>query len=293
VLDEKTAPTYVFKIGDSDVAEVKYAIDLECASIERASHDAIKKGEGRYEIKIIPSTSDLDLEEKKFCLSIWATDLAGNKANHQVEFIWKITIPPVALDMNAARYESSRRRDDISWVDLPVRHLFRDTIPISLKEELVVGHTIISNPFSSPLAIKLEMKKPLYLKVSSRHYSVPANIFDIQYFAYDLAKNEIGLEKPVEGNFAIIDGNETLVAKFILARDFPLTGIRHPKQSFWRSFSLDIGFLKSINNEPIVDGLSLIIRDSVAGLLSSEFVVQWGDDHEVRRKAALRERGRR
>jgi hypothetical protein len=41
--------------------------------------------------------------------------LVGNKAHHQAEFIWKIVVPAVALDMNAARYEASRRRDDVSW----------------------------------------------------------------------------------------------------------------------------------------------------------------------------------
>jgi len=219
--------------------------------------------------------------------------LAGNKAHHQAEFIWKIITPPVALDMNAERYEASRRRDDISWADLPVRQLFRDSPPIALKRDLVVGHTIIYNPFSSPLAIKLELKKPLNLRINPRFFNIPANSVVIKYFAYDLAKNEIALEKPVEGNFAVIDGNETLVAQFILARDFPLTGIRHPKRSFWRSFSLDLDFLKSVNNDPLVDGMSLITRDSVAGLLSNEFVVPWGDDHEVRKKAAPRERGSR
>jgi hypothetical protein len=293
VSDDKTAPIYAFKINDADVAEIEYDIDLECASFDEVSREAIKGDDGTYEIKIIPSTSDLDLDDKKFCLSIWATDLAGNKGNHQAEFIWKIVVPPMALDMNAASYNANHRRDDISWADLPARQLFRDTLPIALKRDLVVGHTIISNPFSSPVAIKLEMKKPLYLKVNSRHYSVPANNVFIQYFAYDLTKNEIGLEKPVDSSFAIVDGNETLVAQFVLARDFPLTGVRHPKRSFWRSFSLDVGFSKSRSSHVTVDGLSLITRNSVDGLLSSEFVVPWGENHEVRKKVVSRERGRR
>jgi hypothetical protein len=91
----------------------------------------------------------------------------------------------------------------------------------------------------------------------------------------------------------VIEGNETLIAQFVLERDFPLTGVRHPKRSFWRSFSLEVGFSKSGRSDPIVDGLSLITRNSVDGLLLNEFVVPWGNDHEVRKKSAPRERGRR
>jgi hypothetical protein len=160
-----------------------------------------------------------------------------------------------------------------------VRQLFRDSTPIALKKNLEVGHTIISNPFSSTLAIKLKMNKSLSLNVCQQHYNIPASNVVIKYFSYDLTKNEIGLEKPVNDNFILIDGNETLVAKFILARDFPLPGIRHPKGSFWRSFSLEVGFSKSRNSESMVDGLSIITRDS-AGSLSNEFVVPWGEEHD-------------
>ena len=104
-----------------------------------------------------------------------------------------------------------------------------------------------------------------------------------QYFSYDLVKNEAGEKKSVSDGFVVIEDNETIVAKFILANKFQITNIRNPKDRFWRTFSLELDFRRTGTDNPAVDGLILTTRD-VSTDSSMEFLVPWGNDHDVRRR---------
>ncbi|OPZ23660.1 MAG: hypothetical protein BWZ03_00428 [bacterium ADurb.BinA186] len=297
IKDEKTAPSYTFKLADgNEDVRLSYGLSYECKAFEDASKEALKKEDGTYEIKITQSVADFDLSHdseedargKSYCLSIWAADRAGNRSNHKVEFIWKVIVPPLSLDMNVERYKASRREDDLSWIGPPVWKLFRNNNPIALKKNLVIGHVIMSNPFSSPISSRLELKKGMELKLNRQLYQIPESSIDIKYFAYDLANNEVGQEMSLNDGSVMLKAHKTMIAKFILAKEFPTSGVKNPDDSFWRAFSLEIGFAKTGNDRPVVDGLTLITRDPGTGSLSSEFVVPWGIDHAVRRRKASR-----
>lgn len=291
VNDEATAPRYVFKaMDDNSLKQVRYGIDTTCVDADNASKITVAEND-HYEIRFIQSAANVDLTMpwQKLCLSIWAFDEAGNIASHVVEFSWKPVASPLALDMNAARYKAHHREDDISWVGPPVWKLFRGNDPIALKKDLVIGHLIIANLFPTPASIKLKLDKSLMLKIGANGYTVDSRIVDIKYYAYDLAVNEIGVEKTLSDGTAIINGSETIVAKFILAKELPLLNIRHPDDNFWQRFSLELGFSKSGSANPFVDGLSVIIRDPGVGTILNEQAVPWGDNHDIRRRIAPRQ----
>lgn len=288
VNDRSTAPSYSIEVSDiTKLKQVQYKLSAKCASLNEADTIATSKN-NKYEIRFTQDATDIDLTQnsEKFCLSIWAIDQAGNASNHKVEFFWKVIASPLGLDANAARYRASMREDDISWVGPPVWKLFRNRKPMALKKDLVIAHVIISNPFAAPLSAKLELSKSLELKISKMPYFIPANNVDIRYFAYDLIKNEVGVEKTLNDGSTIIRDGETIVAKFILAKEAALNDIENPDDRFWQNFSLRVGFSKIGHDKPMIDGLKLITRDSETGTISAEFVVPWGDGHNVRRRSA-------
>lgn len=286
--DWGTAPGYTIRVSDDKMLkEVRYKITAKCASLEESDKIAASEDD-RYDIRFAQSATDFNLaqQSEKYCLSIWAIDQAGNANNHRVEFFWQTVASPVSLDMNAARYMAHAREDDISWVGPPVWRLFRNRNPLTLKKDLVVGHVIMANPFPKPISAKLELKKPMELTISKRPYLVPENNIDIRYFAYDVIKNQVGAEKNLNDASTIINGNEVVVAKFILAKEFQIRGLENPDDKFWQSFSLRLGFVKKGEDRSVVDGLTLISRDAGTGALSTEFAVPWGSNHDVRRRSA-------
>lgn len=296
--DEKTAPSYLFNVvDDDDVAKVRFAISYECRQLDSADREAVKNESGTYEIKIIQSKSDFDLtrdsEEnargKTHCLSIWASDQSGNASNLKIEFIWKLVMPALAIEVNAGRYKAHHRENDISWVGPPVWNLFRGREPITLKKDLVVAHAIIANPFSLPLSVNVQLKKSLALKLNGRQYQIPEGTLDIKYFAYDLSNNEVGEEKTKSIDAFVVNGHEAVVAEFVLAEAFPISDVRNPDDKFWQTFSLELGFAKLGKSNPMVDGLNIVIRDPGISNLSREFPAAWGDDHHIRRRAAPRQ----
>jgi hypothetical protein len=103
-----------------------------------------------------------------------------------------------------------------------------------------------------------------------------------------LLKNEIGTEITLDDGWTIIDGNQAIVAKFVLSKGIPLVGIENLHSRFWQHFSLELGFAKIGNDHPMIDGLTLITKDPNQGLIFSEFSVPWGMKHVVRRRTAPR-----
>lgn len=294
--DEVTAPSYSFKLADNDEAvDVKYGIGYSCMASEKNLKPVVKDSNGIYQIKITQSVADFDLSTgsdestygKTYCLSIWAFDQDGNAGHHQVEFIWRVIAPPVNVDVNASRYKAHHREGDVSWVGPPVWTLFRNTVPMSLKKDLVVAHAIIANPFLKPLNIKLTVKNAMQLTLNGRQFSISPKSIGIKYFAYDLSSDEVGHEKVINDGSIIINAHEVVVAQFILVTEVPLPGIANPDDSFWHSFAMEVGFT-NLDDKSLVDGLILTTRDAGIGALTSEFSVPWGSDHGVRRRSTSR-----
>ena len=190
--------------------------------------------------------------------------------------------------MNSARYRSHRKADDVSSINLPMWNLFRRGSPMGLKKNLVLAHTILANPHSEAVSAKLELKKPLDLDLSCGKYHIPEKTIEIRYFSYDLAKDEVGPEKTLNDLSVILNTKESVVAKFILTKDMAISGVPYPEDAFWKSFSLQVGFAKLGSDKPMVDGLRLITRDPLTGMISNDFSVPWGNDHDVRRRIPSR-----
>lgn len=138
------------------------------------------------------------------------------------------------------------------------------------------------------MAASIKLKKPMELIINNYQFQVPADFIDVKYYSYNLLKNEIGIEKTLNDGSTNINGHETVVAKFELAKELPLKGLENPSSSFWERFSLKVGFPKVGNEYPMVDGLMLITREPNLGVLSSEFKVPWGSEHQIRRRSASR-----
>lgn len=153
--------------------------------------------------------------------------------------------------------------------------------PIELKKNVVIGHAILSNPFTAPLAAALKLKKPMELTINKYQVSIHVEVIDVKYYSYDVLKDEP--ERTLTDGFAIINGNETVLAKFRLAKDMPLQGFENIDLRFWRYFSLKIGFTKIGNDQPMVDNLLLITREPNLGKLSNESPVPWGYRHVLKK----------
>jgi hypothetical protein len=294
--DWQTAPSYTVRVNDDNkVKEVRYKLNYKCSSFDEADQKANIQDD-RYQIWFTQNAASFDLSRdseadghpQKYCLSIWAIDQAGNASNHNVEFIWKVVSPPVSAEINAGRYRSYLKEDDLASINKPIKGLFRKGSPIGLKNNLVIGHALLANPHMEAISAFLELKKPMELKLSCGKYQIPEKFIDIRFFAYDLAKGQLGPEKTLNDRSVIINANETVIAKFILAKDFPIDGVGFPDDNFWNSLRVEVGFVKTVNDKPFVDGLHLITRDLHTGTISNDFVVPWGDDHDVRRRSPSR-----
>jgi hypothetical protein len=294
--DWRTAPSYTLGVNDDNkVKEVRYKISYKCSLFDEADKKATIQDD-RYQIWFTQNVASFDLSRdseadghpQKYCLSIWALDQAGNASNHNVEFIWKVISPPIIADMNAGRYRALMKEDDLASINKPIKDLFRKGSSIGLKKNVVIGHTILTNPHPEAISAFLELKKPMDLKLSCGNYQIPEKSIDIRFFAYDLAKDQVGPEKTLNDRSVVINPNETVIAKFILAKDFSIDGVGFPDDNFWNSLRVEVGFSKTVNDKPFVEGLHLITRDPHTGTIANDFLVPWGEDHDLRRRSPPR-----
>ena len=114
-----------------------------------------------------------------------------------------------------------------------------------LEKGLVIAHAIIANSFSSTLSANIQLKKSLTLKLNGRQYQIPEGALDIKYFAYDIDKNEVGEAKTKNVDAFIVNGHETVVARFVLAEAFLIGDVRNPDDKFWQTFSLQLFLRKT------------------------------------------------
>lgn len=290
--DTNTAPRYTFQVSDDhQLKEVKFKFNYKCASLEEA--DRVASGqEGRYDIWLVQHNASFDLSRdseadghlQRYCLSIWGVDRAGNAQNHNVEFIWKVVSPPLAIDMNSGRYRAHNNNDDITYVGKPLWELFRGGKPIKLRRNTVIGHAILANPHKGQVSARLEILKPILLSLTSGKHPISEKDIDIAYFAYDLKNDQIGPIRNLIDNTVIINAHETILAKIAVTKDFPISGIDSPNSEFWKTFRLEVGFIKAGDKKQTVDGLRLISSEPNVKNPRNEFAVPWGENHNVRRR---------
>ena len=290
--DSNTAPRYTFRVSDDhQLKEVKYKFNYKCSTLEESDRVAIGQ-ENRYDIWLVQHNASFDLSRdseadghlQRYCLSIWGIDKAGNAQNHNVEFIWKVVSPPIAIDMNSGNYRAHRFSDDITYVGKPMWELFRNGNPIKLRRNTVIGHAILANPHNAPVSTKLELLKPIPLSLSSGKHAIPEREVDIVYQAYDLKTEQAGPVRNLIDNTVVINAHETILAKIAVIKDFPITGIDSPNSDFWKTFNLEVAFVKAGDKKQLVDGLRLISSEPNVKSPRNDFAVPWGESHNVRRR---------
>lgn len=72
-----------------------------------------------------------------------------------------------------------------------------------------------------------------------------------------MLKDEIGPERTFDDGWTIVNGNEAVLANFVLTKEIPLQGTENIDSRFWQSFSMKVGLAKIGNDRPMVDGLML------------------------------------
>jgi hypothetical protein len=178
--------------------------------------------------------------------------------------------------------------DDISAAGVLIYDLFKRRGQVKLKRDLVLGHAILSNPFSKPLIARLDFKGDLDLSISFREYAIPSSFINIEYYSYDLKNDKAGRVKDVIAGQILLQGNETVVAKFRLNDFFTLKGLINPGSDFWQKLSVGAGFEKIDRDRPMVQGLKLVVRDAYRKELSTSYPVAWSDDHKNRFRRTAR-----
>jgi hypothetical protein len=291
--DWQTAPSYTIRAtDDNNLKEVRYKLNFKCSNLVDADKKAPQQDD-RFNIWLTQSTASFDLARdsevdghtQKYCLSIWAIDQAGNASNHNVEFIWKVIAPPVSIEMNAHEYRAHLREDDVLSRGRSIPELFRKNAPVELKNNIVIGHGILFNPHSEPVSAKLNLTRPMELSLHAAKYPIGAQAIDIRYFAYDMVKRHVGPERTLQDQTVIMNANEAILAKFVLTKNAVLEGMTSLTSEEWNKLRIAIDFVKTGVERPMVDGLRLITRDSSVGDVVNEFLVSWGDSHDVRRRS--------
>lgn len=289
-----TAPTYRIKVADDiKLSEVRYIVSHKCKPLA----EAVKKASGQdgtYDIGITQMAADFDLSRdseteghtRKYCLSIWAIDEAGNATNHNIEFIWKVIMPPVSLAVNSKRYKTHRKHDDLTAVYYEVTNLFRLDPGLKLKKDLVIAHAILSNPFIAPVSTVLKLDQPIEIMLNNKPFNVDSKYIRIKYFAYDLKNDAIGEPKDLLGSSLFLSPNETVVAKFTLSEDFPLEGINTNAKHFWQSISLEAGFKKGDAKAPDINGLTLMTSEAYLKENLTSYKALWDKDYKIRRRSS-------
>ncbi len=294
--DQQSAPRYSIRATDDNkLKAVRYRIHYKCSSLEDTTKDA-QQQDDRFTIYFTQSSasfdlgrdSELDGHTQNYCLSIWAIDDAGNATNHNVEFIWKVVSPPLAIQMNPSRYRTHNREDDLSYVNKHVRYYFQETSPLVFKKDVVVGHSFLFNPHNEQLRASFALNKGLYLKIPEGNFDIPSRIINVRYFAYDMNKDAIGPERAVSDQSIIINPNEVILATFILAENLKLPNTHFPSEQEWKKFRLEVGFVKNHSESPTIDGISLTTKDLHTGEVTNSYKIPWEEGIYPRKRSSPR-----
>ncbi len=209
-IDEDEAATrFEFITNDENgIKEVRYGIDTTCASWEQAKKITKERG-GFYLIKILQKNARANLlKNDELCLTVLASDFAGNIARYDKKIAWHIEIPPVSVHLNPAYFLKNR-------VSLSNR-LIEDSY---LKSNTEIGYAVLTNQFDRYLTVSLELTKPMIITWISGftdelliNYISPEDIY-IQYFKYDPERDVIG--ERLYGEMVSINPKSSIVAKFI------------------------------------------------------------------------------
>lgn len=61
-----------------------------------------------------------------------------------------------------------------------------------------------------------------------------------------------------------------MTRKFSLHENFPIKNVKDPDKKFWKTATVEVGFIKSEEKNSVVDGLSLITKHPEINFLESE-----------------------
>lgn len=294
--DSQSAPRYSIRATDDNkLKEVRYRLHYKCSSLEDTTKYA-QQEDDKFTIYFTQSSasfdlgrdSELDGHKQNYCLSIWALDEAGNATNHNVEFIWKVIAPPLAVEMNPSRYRAHLREDDLGYVNKHVRYFFQETSPMVFKKRVVLGHSVLFNSHNEQLRASLVPNKGLLLKIPQGNFDIPSRMINVRYFAYDMNKDAVGPEKAVSDRSIVINPNEAILATFMLAENLKLPDTSFPSEEDWKKFRLEVGFLKEHSESPTVDGINVVTKDLHVGDVSNSYKIPYGEEHYPRRRSAPR-----
>lgn len=276
------------------LSEVRYVLSHKCKPLS----EAVKKASGQdgvYEIGISQQSADFNLAQdleleghiRKSCLSIWAIDEAGNASNHNVEFILKVIMPPISLAVNSNRYRTHKKHDDLTAVYYDITTLFKVEDGLKLKKDLVVAHAILSNPFLEPVSASLQLTEPLEIVINNKPFDVDNKYLQIKYFNYDVKKDAVLGKKELQDSSLFLNPQETVVAQFVLSKDFPLEGVDMSHKHFWQLLSLAAGFKNVSAKSPDIKGLTLVTSEAYLKENLTSYSATWNKDYKVRRRFSM------
>lgn len=158
--DASTAPTYRVGISDigAGVKEVRYAHGVNCVESSGTKAVAIVQ-DGNADLKIDAASSLDPLNNKSDsdrCLSVWATDGAGNSVGYNVSFKWKTVAPPLVFDLSSKVYEPSQHIDDMSYFNLNIDEVYNLSKNARDSDGYVVAHALVHNPHDIDLGILID-----------------------------------------------------------------------------------------------------------------------------------------
>ncbi len=139
----------------------------------------------------------------------------------------------------------------------------------------------IYNNNSYEVVAKLKLNKPMVLQLNERYFAVPSDKIKIEYFSYNLAKNEIGMAIDTAESALNLHSYEAVLAKLKLADNV----LVNPGWQ-WKEMKLDFA-KKGREHNAMVDGLKLVMQVPAMSSDFNEYEVAWGNSHMVRTRIDL------
>lgn len=296
IRDRYTAPTYTIKaVDDNKLKEVRYSLNYRCLPFEEAKKTADQDGE-KFRIYLdqrsasfdLGRDSEMDGQIQPYCLSVWAIDEAGNVGHHQVEFIWKVVSPPIAMSINTNLYRAFMEKDDLTYTGRAIPAMFRNTDPVELKKNLTIGHAILFNPHNEAVGAMVELSHGMQLSLPSAKYEIPKDMIQVEFYAYNLIEKTIGQARMMLNQSVIINPNEAILAKFKLNKVLPLPNFTIPVGTALNNYMVEVSFLKDDAQVPMIKGLRVITQDPSLGDMQTTYKQPWGDRLISKRKTQPR-----
>lgn len=206
--DYERASLFGFRVTDnSRIKEVRYGINTTCVDWEQAK--SIRQGpRDLYHVKIVQKYSLVNLlNDGEICLTVLASDFAGNISRHDKKIYWQAKIPPVSVHLNPAYFLKNRMNLSENVTDDGY-----------LRPNAEIGYAVLINQFNKPLTINLGLKKSIMIILSNNlignalvNKINPDDIY-VEYFEYDFNTDKVG--EKLSLSKVVINEKSSIVAKF-------------------------------------------------------------------------------